>query len=125
MDERTRALVCIECPQGCCLAAKQHGDEVKVTGNRCPRGLEYARRELVNPCRTLTTTVRTTFRDYPRLPVRTAGEIPLARVFEAMAAIRGVVVDRRVQSGEVIIPDLIGTGVALIATGDLSHQEEG
>ena len=42
-----KELTCIRCPIGCSLQVEMNGDEVvNVTGNNCPRGAEYARKEL-------------------------------------------------------------------------------
>ncbi len=115
-----KMLVCIQCPQGCKLSVKTQGEEVLVTGNKCSRGDGYARQELLNPCRTLTTTVRTTFPDFPLLPVRTAGEIPLGSVLTAMGEINGLLVKKRLRPGDVVLDKLSDIDVTLIATADMT-----
>lgn len=120
-----RDMTCIQCPKGCSLHARSRGNAVEVKGNQCPKGRDYALREITNPSRTLTTTVATIFNDCPRVPVRTGADIPLAVVFEAMAAINGVHADRRLRPGDVLIPDLLGTGVPVIATGDMTAFGKG
>ena len=115
-----REIVCIQCPQGCCLQVRGEGDELHVEGNKCPRGIGYAHSEVTNPCRTLTTTVGTCFADFPRLPVRTVGEVPLARIFACMGEINAVRVERRLRPGDVVIPHLAGVDVPLIATADMA-----
>ncbi|MEA5051711.1 MAG: DUF1667 domain-containing protein [Oscillospiraceae bacterium] len=112
----TKEFVCIVCPNGCRLTASGDGGELRVTGNLCPRGKAFAEAELTNPVRSLTTTVRTVFPDRPVLPVRTAGEIPKGKIPEAMAFLRGFTLARRARCGEVIVRDLLGTGVDVIAT---------
>ena len=48
-------LICIGCPMGCQLTAEvENGVVTSVTGNTCPRGDAYARRECVAPVRTVT-----------------------------------------------------------------------
>ena len=50
-----RELICIGCPMGCHLTAEvENGAVTSVTGNTCPRGDAYARRECVAPVRTVT-----------------------------------------------------------------------
>jgi len=115
-----KLMVCIQCPQGCKLAVSSSDGQVAVTGNKCPRGASYAEQELINPCRTLTTTVRTAFADFPLLPVRTLGEIPLGSVFAAMGEINKIVVKKRLQPGDVVLDRLSGNHVALIATDDMT-----
>src|SRR5690554_169211 len=115
-----KTLVCIECPRGCKLEVTRREGKILVSGNRCPRGQGYAERELVNPSRTLTTTVRTSFADFPLLPVRTDGEVPLDSIPALMERINTVQVSRRLLPGDVVTPQLPGTHVALIATAAMT-----
>lgn len=116
----SKTIVCIQCPLSCNLEVKGQGEGAIITGNKCPRGLKFAREEMVNPRRTLTSTVRTVYSDFPRLPVRTRGEIPLASIFPAMQEINDVLVRERLRPGEIVLPRLAGTDVALVATDDMT-----
>ena len=72
-------LICIGCPMGCQLTAEvENGAVTTVTGNTCPRGAAYARKECVAPVRTVTGTVAIQGAALPVLPVRTNGEVPKA-----------------------------------------------
>lgn len=115
-----RELTCIQCPQGCRLKISGQGGTLVVQGNKCPRGLNYAQAELTNPSRTLTTTVRTSFPDFPLLPVRTLRDVPLAQFFAIMGEINSVHVVKRLRPGDVVLSHLIGTDVPLIATADMN-----
>ena len=54
-------LICIGCPMGCPITVEmENGEVVSVTGNTCPRGDAYARKEVTNPTRIVTSTVRVT-----------------------------------------------------------------
>lgn len=116
-----RELICIVCPQGCRLHVDEEHD-YRVTGNRCPRGAEYGRTELKNPTRTLTSTVAVQGAMYPRCPVKTSAPIPKGRIFEAMKALDGLVLQAPVHLGQVVVPDICGTGVDFIATRDLKAE---
>lgn len=118
-----KEIVCIQCPQGCRLQVSFRGQDLVVQGNKCPRGVSYAQGEVTNPCRTLTTTVGTSYADFPRLPVRTLGEVPLARIFACMEEINAVRVERRLHPGDVVIPNLAGTHVPLIATAAMVEEQ--
>jgi len=118
-----REIVCIQCPQGCAMHAESEDAVYEITGNKCPRGRAYAIKELTNPSRTLTTTVATIFSDCPLVPVRTDGDIPLRDVFRVMHELNGYRAQKRLHPGEVLIEDLAGTGVALLATGDMTTPE--
>ena len=116
-----KELICIVCPQGCRLRVDEDRD-CAVTGNRCERGADYGRTELLNPTRVLTSTVDVLGSHIARCPVKTAGAIPKAKIFEAMELVRAVKVSAPVKSGQVIIKNLLGTGVDLVATRDMEAK---
>ena len=113
----TTEMVCIVCPNGCRLTVTQDGENIRVEGAACKKGEAFAKTELSNPTRSLTSTVDTVFSDMPRLPVKTDGEVPKGRLFEVMAAIRAVKVTERLSTGDIVIPDLFG--VNIVATADM------
>ena len=117
-----RELICISCPMGCRLTVKLEGNEVvSVTGNTCPRGEEYARKECTNPERILTSTVKIDGAVHRVLPVITDREIPLGKLFEAMEAIRKVEVDAPVKEGDILIENILGTGANVIASRSMER----
>lgn len=107
-----KELTCIGCPRGCTLKIERDGDGWSVTGNTCPRGREFAVSEMTAPKRTICSTVRTAFPDAP-------ADIPKDRIFDVMDAIRTVTVTERIARGDVVIPDVLGLGVDVIATSSL------
>lgn len=115
-----KELTCIVCPNGCTLFADETGDGIRVTGNQCRRGEEFAIAELTHPMRTIASTVRTVFSEMPVVPVRVSGEIPKERIFDVMRKINEVVLDTRMSRGDVVIPDVLGLGVDVILTGEMS-----
>jgi len=114
----TRQFTCIVCPRGCGLEVElDDGPTVlRVGGYGCKRGEDYARREVVDPRRSLTSTVRTRGLERRRLPVRSAGTLPLGRLVEAARALDGIIVDRPVKCGDLVVKDLLGLGVDIVAT---------
>lgn len=114
-----KGFTCVVCPRGCRLLVSLVDGAVAVSGNACPRGADYGRQEAVSPMRSLTTTVRTAGSRRPRLPVRSSVDLPLSRLLEAMAAIDPVVARAPVRRGDVLLGDLLGLGVDLVATDDL------
>ncbi len=115
-----KQMVCIVCPNGCALSVEEREGEIAVTGNKCPKGVEYAKEELTNPKRTLTSTVATVFPERPVLPVRLTGAIPKGEIGNAMAQINKIVVERKLCCGDVIAKDFMAQGIDLIATDDLA-----
>ncbi len=114
-----KSFTCILCPRGCFLTVTVDGAEAEVRGNACPKGLAYGKQEAVRPLRTLTSTVRAEGSCRRRLPVRTNGDIELARLREAAAVLDNIVARAPVSCGDVLVADFLGLGVDLIATDDL------
>lgn len=113
-------LICIGCPLGCPLTAELEGAEVvSVTGNTCKNGDKYARKELTDPTRILTSTVCVQGGTLPMVSVKTAADIPKGKLFDCVKALKEVSVPAPVHIGQVILPDVAGTGVAVIATKDV------
>lgn len=110
-----QALTCIVCPVGCQLEVDiEHN--YKVTGNQCERGIEYAKKELTNPTRTLTSTVKIEGGIYSRLPVKTDQEIAKGLIFDVMKQLDDVVVIAPVQMGDIVLENVLGTGINIVAT---------
>ena len=114
-------ITCIRCPIGCQLTVKvTDGVVTKVEGNLCKRGVEYAQSECVHPVRTLTTTVRVLNGD--PLPVRSREPLPKEMIFSCMDVLRTVSVTAPVAAGTVIVADICGTGIDMIATASAGED---
>ena len=112
-----RQLTCIGCPMGCQLTATmENGVVTAVTGNTCKRGDSYARKECVAPARTVTGTIRCTGGAAPVVSVRTAGEVPKEKIFAVARALNTATAHLPVSAGDVLIADVCGTGVSVVAT---------
>ena len=110
-------LICIGCPLGCPLTIEMEGEEIKsVSGNTCPRGDAYARKELTNPTRIVTSTVRVTGGKLGMASVKTVSDIPKGAIFDCVKALRDIDVPAPVTIGQIIISDVAGTGVDIVAT---------
>lgn len=118
---------CTTCPSECLLTvevernADGHVAAARsVTGNSCPRGDKFAHHELTCPMRVLTTTVAVSGGE-ALLPARTAEAIPLALHAQAMALIRGLVVNAPIRMGDVVLENLLNTNINLIASMDIDR----
>lgn len=111
-------LICIVCPKGCHLRVDEEND-CRVTGNACPRGEAYGRTELKSPTRVLTSTVKITGGLHRRLPVKTDGPIPKPLLLEAVKLLDGVELRSPVHTGQIVVENLLGTGVNVVATREL------
>lgn len=121
---------CTTCPSECLLTVEVEHDangtvaEARsVTGNNCPRGDKFAHQELTCPMRVLTTTVAVSGGDEALLPVRTADAIPLALHAQAMNLIRGLVVNAPIRMGDVVLEDLLGTNIDLVASMNIDRTQ--
>ncbi len=111
-------LTCIGCPLGCALKVETdaNGQVVSVSGNTCKRGEDYGRKEVTSPERTVTSTVSVIGGAEPVVPVRTRKDVPKAKIFSCMEEIRKASIKAPVSIGDVVVPDVAGTGVDVIAT---------
>ncbi len=111
-------MICISCPRGCELDVERIGDEIRVTGNACPRGDAYGRAELVNPTRMVTGLVRVAGMRKP-LPVKTKTPVAKSKIDAVLFAMHQATVQLPVKIGDVIIRDIAETGVDLVATANM------
>ena len=115
MEERK--LTCIGCPMGCPLTVKMNGSEVvSVEGNTCKRGDDYARKEVTNPTRIVTSTVKVAGGSADMVSVKTREDIPKGKIFDCVKALKGIKVKAPVHIGDVILPNVADTGVDMVAT---------
>lgn len=111
-----KELICIVCPKGCHLEVMQEKEGINVSGNQCKRGPVYAQKELTEPTRVLTTTVKIKNGILNRIPVVTAGEISKESLEDAMKILNKVELEAPVRSNQVIIKNLLGSGVNVVVS---------
>ena len=109
-------ITCINCPVGCRLdVTLENGQVVSVTGNTCKRGKTSARQECVDPQRMVTAVIPVAGSAVP-LSVKTRTPIPKKRIADCMRALSEVRITAPVAAGSVVLADVCGTGVDVIAT---------
>jgi CxxC motif-containing protein len=118
---RDETIICVGCPLGCeiKLILSDRDEVIEVGGNKCKEGKQYALEEFSNPVRTLTATVLTKDSSQSLLPVRTSKPILKTLLRQGMSIIAGTTVKPPIKMGDVIVPNLLDTGVDVIATSDL------
>ncbi len=119
-----KELVCIVCPRGCRLTLipdETSKGGYKVIGSGCNRGVDYGIKELTNPTRVLTSTVKIKGAAMRRLPVRTKGDIPKGKVFECMELLNHIEVCAPIKVGDIIVKNILDTGVDLIASKSMDE----
>ena len=118
-------LTCIICPMGCSMEvevetdADGHKKVLSVKDNGCKRGEQYAAKELQNPTRTLTSTIKVNGGVLPVVPVKTAGEVPKYMLLQCMEVVRRANCKAPVKRGDILLYDLLGTGINVIACADV------
>ncbi len=124
-----KELICVICPNGCQLQAEiQEGEQpavTNVTGNLCDKGPEWARQEIVNPMRTIASSVLVEDGDFPMVSVRTDSPIPLKKIFDVMKEIRAARLVAPVRIGDVIIEKAAGLSCNIVATRNVKKTEDG
>ena len=116
-----RNLTCIRCPLGCQITVTlENGEVTYVTGNTCSRGDQYARKEVTNPTRVVTSIVRIEGGVLPVLSVKTKDDIPKGKIFDVLKEIKPIVMKAPVKIGDVVLADAAGTGVDIVASKDVA-----
>lgn len=117
-----KEITCIVCPIGCRLLVEKDDSKEEgytVSGNQCRRGEAYGIKEMTNPTRVITSTVKIINGLLPRLPIKTDGSIPKDKIFKCMDEINKVVIEAPIKVGDIIISNVLDTGVNIVATRDM------
>ncbi len=108
---------CVICPIGCEIEVEENGEKIiSLSGNMCARGKEFIVQELKEPMRVLTTTVRIKGAEFNMLPVRTDKPIPKRLIPIIMEDIAKIEVNVPIKMYNVIVKNIAGTRVNIIAT---------
>ena len=116
-------MICIACPMGCHLTVTEAPDGWTVTGNRCPRGMTYGIQEMTDPRRVVTSTIRVRNGSKRMVSVKVSAPIPKGEIFHLMAELRGLQATAPIRIGDVLVPDILGLGVDLVATAPVNLSE--
>lgn len=116
----TKNLTCICCPLGCLLTVQMDGNEVvSVTGNTCKRGETYGYKEVTNPTRVVTSTVKVIDGNEEMISVKTKEDIPKDKILACTKLLKGVTMKAPVQIGDIILTNIADTGVDIVATKNI------
>lgn len=112
-----KEITCIVCPIGCKVEATLDDKTIlKIKGNQCAKGLDYARDELIDPRRTLTSSMLVVRGEWPLVSVKSSAPIPKKMLFPVLKRIKETKVNAAVEIGDVLIENVLDTGVDIIAT---------
>lgn len=120
----SKEMICIVCPIGCkmtLIESVESENGFVVSGNKCNRGPAYAVKEMTNPTRVLTTTVAIEGAHIERMPVKSSAPLPKGKLMEAMAIINTTNVAAPLAAGDVILKDILNTGVDILASRSMKR----
>ena len=110
-------MTCINCPMGCLLnVTLENGQVTHVAGATCKKGIVYAEVECTNPTRIVTSTVPVRGGDLRLVPVKTGIAIPKNKMTDCLHSLKGIVLEAPVMIGDVVVKNVCGTGVDIVAT---------
>jgi len=118
--------ICTLCPLGCNLTVTEEDEQkkiLKVRGQKCKKGKDFAYDEFYNPTRTITTTAAISCVSLTRLPVKSSLPLPRELIFKALAKIYELELSGPVKMGDVVIKDILGTGADIVATRSLAGKD--
>ena len=116
-------MICIACPVGCHITVIEDQKNYTVEGAACKRGDVYGVKELTNPTRIVTSTVKITGAEMNRIPVRTASDIPKKLIRACMDEINKVCIDAPIKMGDVVIKNVCNTGVDVITSRSMKKAD--
>ncbi len=116
-----RKLICIACPLGCRLKVEYNEKEpkeenIKVSGNKCPKGEVYGKEEILAPKRVVTATAYIESKIQKRLPVKTSMPIDKNLIFNLLKDIYRLKLKPPIKIGDKIIKNYKNTGIDIVAT---------
>ena len=114
-------LICIVCPKGCHLKVDEENGYA-VTGNSCEKGAAYGKKELTNPTRVVTSTVRVEGGEKRRVSVKTNRDIPKENMLEAVVLLDHVTLTAPVHIGDMVLENILNTGANFVATGTVEKE---
>ena len=108
--------ICVMCPMGCSITITENEKILTVTGQSCKRGEIYGKAEYTSPIRMVTSLVK-----YKNkvVSVRTSQPILKAAIFEVLAEIKKIKIEKEVHCGDMLVKNIANSGADLIITGNL------
>lgn len=110
-------ITCIGCPMGCLISASlEEGTIKELSGYTCEKGRLYALKELVSPSRVLTSTVPVKGGAEPLLSIKSKADLPKDMLLRCMEELKTARVTAPVRIGDVVVHNIAGTGIDMVAT---------
>lgn len=118
-----REFICINCPLGCHLTVDDSDkNNVKVTGNTCKRGETYGINEVLHPKRMVTSSIYILNGKNPVVSCKTKDAIPKELIFDSLNVLKETKVEAPVKIGDVLVKNILNTGVDIVATSNVERN---
>ena len=112
-----KEITCIVCPIGCKILVRTVENHFELLeGNKCKKGIDYARNEALDPRRMLTSSVLVKNGEWPLVSVKSSKPVPKEKVFFVLKEIKKKIVNAPVNTGQIIIKNVIDAGIDIVAT---------
>jgi CxxC motif-containing protein len=119
-----KEITCIVCPIGCKILVSATGTRVDVVkGQKCNKGIEYARNEVFDPRRMLTTSVLVRQGEWPLVSVKSTQPVPKEKLFAVLRVLRKTSVQAPLHCGQIILKNAADTGIDIIATKTIKKMK--
>jgi len=120
-----RKFICLGCPVGCTLEVQvENGEVIKVEGNKCKIGIEFAEQEVKDPRRKVTTTIRVKDGVLPLLPVYTDNTFPKGLIFALIKELQKIDINAPIQMDDIVLENTLNTGVNIRASRSIRRKDE-
>lgn len=121
---KKESFTCIGCPIGCTLEVTMYDlENIVVEGNLCAIGDRYGKKEIVSPVRMVTSTVFVDGGQDHLVPLKTDKEINKSLMVDLARALKDVRVTAPVHIGDVVVKNILGSDVNMIATSEVLRKE--
>ena len=121
-----KEFICISCPMGCHLSIDDTDkSNIIVTGNTCPRGKIYGINEVTRPKRMVTSSVKVTGGIDLVVSVKTKEAIDKNLIFDVLNELKNIEVKTPIKIGDVIIKNVLNSGVDVVASRNVGEKNEG
>jgi CxxC motif-containing protein len=122
MDDH-KHITCIVCPLSCKILFKSNKKRIElIQGNKCKKGIEYARSEVLDPRRMLTSSVLVIDGEWPLVSVKSSNPVPKDIIYKVLSEIKKISISAPVKSGQIIISNVAGTNINIIATKNIKKD---
>lgn len=112
-----KEITCIVCPIGCKILVRTDGKHFELLdGNKCKRGIDYARNEALDPRRMLTSSVLVKNGEWPLVSVKSSQPVPKDKIFSVLKEIKRTRINAPIRSGKLIIKNVADTKIDIVAT---------